>query len=37
MIASQTPVEIGNRMMLRNIPIGTQVYNIETFQIKEEN
>ena len=30
MIANQTPVEIGNRMMLKNIPIGTQVYNIET-------
>lgn len=29
MCASQTEIKIGNRMMLKNIPVGTQVYNIE--------
>ena len=28
-IAQETPVKIGNRMMLKNIPIGTQIFNIE--------
>lgn len=27
--AKQAPVKIGNRMMLKSIPVGTQVYNIE--------
>ena len=27
--AEKAPIELGNRMMLRNIPIGTAVYNVE--------
>jgi large subunit ribosomal protein L2 len=29
MIAEATPFKTGNRMMLKNIPVGQQVYNIE--------
>jgi large subunit ribosomal protein L2 len=28
-VSNETPVEKGNRMMLKNIPVGTFVYNVE--------
>jgi len=30
LVSQDVPVEIGNRMILRNIPVGTFVYNVET-------
>ena len=29
MCAPETPVKIGNRMMLKHIPVGTEIFNIE--------
>lgn len=29
-VSEEAPVETGNRMILRNIPVGTFVYNVET-------
>jgi len=30
----KTPIQVGNRLKLKNIPVGTQVYNIELVPLK---